>query len=185
MPELRLIEHEQTDDAPYRIWVNDGLITLTTGAFGIKTDYKYIVKYLEDVIEQYDLDITAVGYDAHNASAFLPDLDFLGCDLIEVKQSAQALNDATVDFQLTVKAGQLLYNRKDELYKWSVLNASLVRLANGDCKIDKTSQTNRIDPVDATIDAWDIWFRQRGDSYNVNDEVDDFLALAERLKGGK
>ena len=43
----------------------------------------------------------------------------------------------------------------------------------------------RIDPVDATIDAWDIWFRQRGDSYNVNAEVDDFLALAERLKGGK
>lgn len=185
IPELRLIEHEQTDDAPYRIWVNDGLITLTTGAFGIKTDYKYIVKYLEEIIEQYSLDITAVGYDAHNASAFLPDLDFLGCDLIEVKQSAQALNDATIDYQLTVKAGQLLYNRKDELYKWSVLNASLVRLANGDCKIDKTSQTNRIDPVDATIDAWDIWFRQRGDSYNVNDEVDDFLALAERLKGGK
>lgn len=184
MPELRLIEHEQTDNAPYRLWVNDGLITLTTGAFGVKTDYKYIIKYLDEIIKQYDLDILAIGYDAHNASAFLPDLDFIGCDLIEVKQSAQALNDATIDYQLTVKAGQLLYNRKDELYKWSVLNASLVRLANGDCKIDKTSQVSRIDPVDATIDAWDIWFRQRGDSYNVNDEVDDFLALAEKLKGG-
>nr|DAO06141.1 MAG TPA: Terminase large subunit [Caudoviricetes sp.] len=184
MPELRLLEHEQTDGAPYRLWVNNGLITLTTGAFGIKTDYKFIVKYLEDIIEQYDLDITACGYDAHNASAFLPDLDFLGCDLIEVKQSAQALNDATVDYQLTVKAGQLLYNRHDELYAWSALSASLVRLANGDCKIDKTSTANRIDPIDATIDAWDLWFRQRGDNYNVNAEVDDFLALAEKLKGG-
>lgn len=29
MPEKRLEEHEQTDKAPYRQWVNDGLLTLT------------------------------------------------------------------------------------------------------------------------------------------------------------
>lgn len=185
MPELRLIEHEQTDGAPYRIWVNDGLITLTSGAFGIKTDYKYIIKYLSDLIKEYELDVIACGYDGHNASAFLSDLDFLDCDLIEVKQSAQALNDATIDFQLTVKAEQLFYNKNDSLFAWSVLNAILIRTANGDCKIDKTSQTDRIDPVDAAIDAWDLWFKQREDDYNVNDEVDDFLNMANRMKGGK
>ena len=44
------------------------------------------------------------------AAAFLADLEeILDCDLIEVKQSARALNDPTVDFQLGVKAGLIEY----------------------------------------------------------------------------
>ena len=97
MPELRLLEHEQSDDVPYRLWVKDGLLTLTTGAFGIKTDYKFIIKYLQDLIEEYKIEVKACGYDNHNASAFISDLDFLGCDLIDIPQSAKSLNDATVD----------------------------------------------------------------------------------------
>lgn len=184
MPELRILEHEQSDGAPYRIWANSGLMTLTTGAFGIKTDYKFIIEYLKKITADYGLTIVACGYDAHNASAFLSDLDFLGCDLIEVKQSALALTDATEDFRLTVKAGQLLYEKDNGLLVWSVLNAVIIKLSNGDTKVDKTDQTNRIDPVDAIIDAWDVWFKDKDDYYNVNQEVDDFLEMAKRMKGG-
>lgn len=112
MPELRLLEHEQSDDVPYRLWVKDKLLTLTTGAFGIKTDYKFIIKYLQELIEEHQIIVKSCGYDNHNASAFISDLDFLGCDLIDIPQSAKSLNDATVDFQLSVKAKQVKYNKK-------------------------------------------------------------------------
>lgn len=100
MPKMRLQEHmDKEDNAPYIIWVMEGLMTVTTAAGGVKTDYKAILAHLRGLVETYDIDLDAIAYDPHNASAFLADLDDFGCDLIEVKQSAMSLNDATVDFQ--------------------------------------------------------------------------------------
>lgn len=160
MPELRLAEHIKSDDAPYGVWKNQGLITLTSGMYGIKTDYKYIIADLKRIIEQYNIRIIGCGYDAHNAAAFLGDLDeVLDCDITEVKQSARSLNDPTKDFALSVKAGQVSYDKNNALLSWSVANA-IVSEPNsfGEIKVDKMTQTNRIDPIDAIMDAWKVWF---------------------------
>ena len=160
MPELRLAEHIKSDDAPYGVWKNQGLITLTSGMYGIKTDYKYIIADLKRLIEQYNIRIIGCGYDAHNAAAFLGDLDeVLDCDITEVKQSARSLNDPTKDFALSVKAGQVSYDKNNALLSWSAANA-IVSEPNsfGEIKIDKMTQTNRIDPIDAILDAWKVWF---------------------------
>lgn len=179
MPELRLAEHEKTDDVPYRMWVNKGLLTLTSGAFGVKTDYKFIINHLKELIEKYEIKIEEVGYDNHNASVFLQDLEFLACDLTEIKQSAKSLNDATVDFQLSVKANQLLYDKENDLLKWSIANASITSNSFGEIKIDKQAQKYRIDPVDAVIDAWKIMLINRLE-YNPDAEFDDWF---EMIKG--
>lgn len=160
MPELRLAEHEKTDDAAYGQWSNAGLITLTSGVYGIKTDYHAIISDLQKIINDYHLKIVSCGYDSHNAAAFLADLDnVLDCDLTEVKQSARSLNDCTKDFQLSVEAGQVKYDKANKLLTWSVLNA-VISAPNsfGEIKVDKMTQTNRIDPVDAILDAWKMWF---------------------------
>jgi len=160
MPELRLAEHIKSDDAPYGVWKNQGLITLTSGMYGIKTDYKYIIADLKKILEQYNIRIIGCGYDAHNAAAFLGDLDeVLDCDITEVKQSARSLNDPTKDFALSVKAGQVSYDKNNALLSWSAANA-IVSEPNsfGEIKVDKMTQTNRIDPIDAIVDAWKVWF---------------------------
>lgn len=177
MPELRLVEHEKTDDVPYRIWVRDGLLTLTTGAFGIKTDYKFIINHLKEIIERYSIEILEVGYDAHNAGSFLPDLEFLGCDLTEVKQSAKSLNDATVDFALSVEATQILYDKKNSLLRWSIANSTTVANSFGEIKVDKQAQKNRIDPVDAILDAWKIMLLNKKESVSNDESVAEWLEL--------
>ena len=179
MPELRLAEHEKTDDVPYRMWVNKGLLTLTSGAFGVKTDYKFIINHLKELIEKYEIRILEVGYDSHNASVFLQDLDFLACDLTEIKQSAKSLNDATKDFQLSVKANQLLYDKENDLLKWSIANATTTSNSFGEIKIDKQAQKYRIDPVDAVIDAWKIMLVNKNE-YSADSEFDDWF---EMMKG--
>ena len=178
MPELRLAEHIQSDDAPYGMWKNAGLLTLTSGMYGIKTDYKHIISELNNMINKYHLKIIGCGYDAHNASAFLEDLEqILDCDLTEIKQSARSLNDVTKDFQLSVKSGQVIYDKQNALMTWSAVNA-IISAPNsfGEIKIDKMTQTNRIDCVDAIIDAWKVWFSQKSDT------VDGHAALAEWLE---
>ena len=175
MPELRLEEHIKTDDAPYNIWVRQGLLTLTSGAFGMKTDYKYIISHLKEIIDKFDLKILECGYDAHNAGSFLADLEFLDCDLTEVKQSAKSLNDATVDFALSVDALQVMYDKKNGLLKWSISNATTVENSFGEKKIDKQARKKRIDPVDAVIDAWKVMLLNKESKINNDESVDEWL----------
>lgn len=181
IPRHRLQEHmDLEDNAPYVIWQKQGLLTVTTAAGGIKTDYKAILSSLHDIVDKYQLDVMAIGYDPHNASAFLLDLEDFGCDLIEIKQSARSLNDATVDFQLEVKAHNMEYNKGNVLLTRS-MNDAIISEPNsfGEIKIDKMLQKNRIDPCDAAICAHKIAMGADLETVDINDAVDAFLGMDE------
>lgn len=181
MPSHRLQEHmDLEDNAPYVIWQQQGLLTVTTAAGGIKTDYKTILSSLHDIVDKYQLDVMAIGYDPHNASAFLLDLEDFGCDLIEIKQSARSLNDATIDFQLEVKAHNMEYNKGNVLLTRS-MNDAIISEPNsfGEIKIDKMLQKNRIDPCDAAICAHKIAMGADLETVDINDAVGAFLEMYE------
>lgn len=140
IPKRRMQEHmDQEDNAPYVIWEREGLLTVTTAAAGIKTDYKTILAHLHTLVDTYEIDLTAIAYDPHNASAFLLDLEDFGCDLVEIKQSARSLNDATIDFQLEVKAHNIEYDERNKLLTRSMNDAILSDPNSfGEIKIDVT-----------------------------------------------
>lgn len=178
MPELRMIEHEAKDKAPYRIWYQHGLLTLTDGYFGYKTDYKYITNFLKELAEKYGLKIVGCGYDPANASAFIADLEFLGIDLTSVTQSAKNLNDATVDFKQSVDAQQIIYDKNNSVLNWSAANAVTVSNSFGEIKVEKLKAGDRIDPIYAILDAWKVMFLNK-DSYLIdpNKEYDEWRQM--------
>lgn len=182
IPKNRMQEHmDLEDNAPYVIWQQQGLLTVTTAAGGIKTDYKTILKSLHEIVDKYSLDVIAIGYDPHNASAFLSDLEDFGCDLIEIKQSARSLNDATIDFQLEVKAHNMEYNENNVLLTRSMNDAILSEPNSfGEIKIDKMLQKNRIDPCDATICSHKVAMGADLDMVDINDSVAAFLDLYDK-----
>ena len=112
----------------------------------------------------------------------MSDLEFLECDLTEVKQSAKSLNDATEDFALSVKATQVLYDRKNSLLKWSIANATTISNSFGEIKIDKQAQKNRIDPVDAILDAWKIMLLNKKEVINNDEAVGEWLELMDKRR---
>lgn len=181
MPKNRMQEHmKQEDNAPYVIWESLGLLTVTTAAGGIKTDYKTVLRELEEVVDKYNLDVIAIAYDPHNSSAFLLDLEDFGCDLIEIKQSARSLNDATIDFRLEVEAENIEYHKDNVLLTRSMHDAILSEPNSfGEIKIDKMLQKNRIDPCDAAICAHKVAMGTELDAIDINDSVDAFLKLYE------
>lgn len=155
MPRGRLEEHIETDLAPYDLWEQMELITVTGGESDFKNDYKFIIKDLARIKEEYDLTFLGIGIDPHNADGILADLEAFGCPVVVVTQSCKSLNDATVDIQLLVKSGLLEYDERNELLTWSVLNAKTVRNSFDEIKVDKKpgQRFKRIDPVDACVDA--------------------------------
>lgn len=169
MPKGRLEEHIETDLAPYDLWEGMELITVTGGSGDFKNDYKFIIKHLRDLQEEYDLKIRGIGLDPHNADGILGDLEDFGCPVLLVTQSARFLNDATLDLKLLVKSESLEYNKANELLTWSFTNAKTVKNSFGEIKVDKEphAKHKRIDPVDAAIDAHCIMLK-----YKTKEEVD-------------
>lgn len=188
MPRGRLEEHIETDLAPYDLWVEMELITVTGGATDYKNDYKFIIKQLAELVETYDLKIAAIGIDPHNADGILSDLEAFGVPVVIITQSARALNDATVDIQLLVKSESIEYNRNNELLTWSFTNARTVRNSFDEIKVDKRpgQQYKRIDPVDAAIDAHAVRIKSRPEEQvDVESELTNYLdMMGWTVKGG-
>lgn len=175
MPRGRLLEHIKTDLAPYDIWENTGLLTVTGGAGDYKNDYKFIISYLKELRDKYDLQIGGIGLDPHNSDGILSDLEEFGVPITLVTQSCRNLNDATVDLQLSVKSENVEYDKRNELMTWSFINAVLVRNSFDEIKVDKKSNTRyrRIDPVDACIDAHYLELKYK--TTDMNELMDDYL----------
>jgi len=181
MPRGRLEEHIETDLAPYDIWEGAGLITVTGGASDFMNDYKFIVKHLAELREQYGLNFLGIGIDPHNAAGVMQDLEAFGCPVVTITQSARNLNDATVAVQLLTKGGQFEYDERNELLTWSMTNAAIVRNSFEEIKVDKKPgvRFKRIDPVDAFIDAHALMLMTTGGEPDipVSDALDQFLAM--------
>ena len=181
MPRGRLEEHVETDLAPYDLWEQQGLITVTGGATDYMTDYKFIVAQLAELRERLGLNFLGIGIDPHNAAGVMQDLEGFGCPVVTITQSARSLNDATVALQLLIKGGRLEYDRRNELLTWSIINAAIVRNSFEEIKIDKKpgAKFKRIDPVDALVDAHALMLVTNGGDAGVDvaSELDNYLAM--------
>ena len=181
MPRGRIEEHVETDLAPYDVWQQQGLITVTGGSTDFMNDYKFIVAHLAELRERLGLNYLGIGIDPHNAAGVMQDLESFGCPVVTITQSARNLNDATVAMQLLVKGGRIEYDRRNELLTWSALNAAIVRNSFDEIKIDKKpgARFKRIDPVDALIDAHALMLVTNGGepAVDVASELDKYLQL--------
>ena len=178
MPKGRLEEHIETDLAPYDLWESKELITVTGGLGDFKNDYKFIIKDLKRVKEEYNLTFLGIGIDPHNAYGILADLEAFGCPVIVITQSCKSLNDATVDIQLIVKSKDFEYNSNNELLTWSFLNARVVRNSFDEIKVDKKpgKRFKRIDPVDSCVDAHACMLKNKNSEVvDVDSELDKYL----------
>lgn len=178
LPRGRLEEHMETDLAPYDLWEQMGLITVTGSTGDYKNDYKFIIRHLKQLQDKYDLQFLGIGIDPHNADGILSDLEDFGCPVIMVTQSCRNLNDATVDIQLLCKSEKLEYDQHNELLTWSFINAAIVRNSFEEIKVDKKpgQYHKRIDPVDACIDAHAIMLKYKSKkAVDVSSELDQYL----------
>ncbi|SFA70302.1 terminase large subunit [Clostridium frigidicarnis] len=171
MPVNRVKEHEQTDNAPYKLWIKKGLLTVTHAGGGVKTDYKEVIKYIKEQIRLYDLKIKCIYYDQANASAFLADLESEGWDTLDVYQNSKSLNDSVMDIKYSVEAGNVEYNKKDELLTWAINNCELTKPYQGKVMLDKNSRFKRIDPIACWVDSHKFTMRVEDGCYNPIDAL--------------
>ena len=73
----------------------------------------------------------------------------------------------------------------DDLLTWSIANAKTISNNYGEIKIDKDITTDRIDPIDAIIDAWKAAMKEEYKP-DINETVNEWREQYEQyVKGGE
>jgi len=152
LPAGVLRDHMKTDNGNYDIWKEKGYLTTTEANEGLIVDYWALLNYIQDMKEKYDLNIIQIGYDPNGALMLVTELESIGFNCIEIKQSARSLNESTVNFRDLVKVKQI-YHNGNKLLTWSVGNAEFDSNSFGEIKISKKSRFKRIDPIASSIFA--------------------------------
>lgn len=183
MPLNRMLDHEKTDKAPYRVWNKQGLITTTSTLGGLKTDHRYILEDLKFILNEYNLELLGIGYDPYGMGALLQDLEEFGTDVVSITQSALSLSETIMDFKATIESHQVDYNEKNGLLIWSAGNARLEENSYGEVKLTKEKPGKRIDVISSIIDAWKLYYLKKNE-YTTDEAVDDYLTMLSGI-GGK
>lgn len=149
-PRDKFQERLSQERARFDLFEMNGELTVTEGSV---VDYNYIKNDL--LVWAQERGVRQVGFDAWNANLLATELMNEGLEMIEVKQSISALSEATKSFREKVYDGSL-YHEDDGLLKWSINNAVEQEDQNGNIKINKSRSKDRVDPLDAILNAYSL-----------------------------
>lgn len=147
-PSDKYQERVSQEQVRFDLFRDRGELTVTEGSV---VDYNYIKNDL--LAWAKERGVMQVGFDAWNSNLLATELLNEGLQMIEVKQSISALSEATKSFREKVYDGKL-YHEDDQLLKWSINNAVEQEDQNGNIKINKTRSRDRVDPLDAILNAY-------------------------------
>lgn len=166
----KLREHIAKDKVPYDAWERLGYLTVTGTPI---VDQAAVMKFVDDTVAKYRLDVQCYCFDPANAGKLMMELSNDGYDVEEVYQSHKSLNESTQGFREQVYCQNILYLH-NPLLNYSMSNA-VIRTNNGMIKIDKDATTRRIDPVDATLCAFKLALYHDFEDEDFGRYVDAFL----------
>ena len=147
LPEEGIEERERRDRVPYRVWAEQGSLTLTPGPV---IDYGYVKRAVHEAAKRFDLHYVA--YDRWNSSQIVKELEDEGIKMVEMGQGFASLSAPTKELQRLVVEGKLRHGG-DPLLRWCASNVAAKVDAAGNVKPDKERSAHRIDPVVALVMA--------------------------------
>ncbi|MDR9833891.1 terminase large subunit [Staphylococcus coagulans] len=149
-----LEQKTKRDKINYEYLVQKGEAEVTTSESGM-INYKRVIDYILEVVEEYDLNVLAVCYDPWNAQSFVTTIETMMLDwpLIEVGQNFRSLSQPIKQFRMWVAEKKIKHFGND-LLTIAVNNAMLIYDGEDNVKIDKKQNRQKIDPIISIITAF-------------------------------
>ena len=144
---------EQRDNIDYRDVEKRGFATITRDRFGL-IDEDEVFNWLLTFIETNDLNVQAILYDQWGTGKIIRRLDEIKNEflIIPVRQGIKSLNEPT-KFLQSQFIKQNITMLDDQAMQQALVNAVVVSDNNG-IKVDKNVNSQKIDVVDAIINAF-------------------------------
>lgn len=155
-PSHGLIERAQRDRAPYDVWAAEGHLVLTPGA---SVGYDAVADWLCSLCD--DFDVAAIAYDRWRIDVLKAELARRGRELplVPFGQGYKDMSPAIDSLEADLISGTMRHGNHPVL-TWNTANATTLRDPAGNRKLDKTTETGRIDGTVALAMAKGIAARE-------------------------
>ncbi|HCD3384437.1 TPA: terminase large subunit [Enterococcus faecium] len=161
---------EKEDKTPYRQYEQAGYCTISSSPDGL-IDYHDLVNWLTDFIESNNFELKGIFYDPYNAGNVITDLSkFYEKEMVEVRQGLITLNVPTKQFRTDVIKGKTVHSNNPLLNR-AIRNA-ITKENNDTIMIDKAMNRNKIDPLDALINAYTQAMYHDFDEEDINELIE-------------
>jgi phage terminase large subunit-like protein len=164
MPSDVIIKRKEEDNAPYDIWVQKGLITVTNGS---QNDFSLVTQWFMNMIRTYNIRPLWVGYDPWNSLYWIKEMEELGFNMEKVRQGVYSLSEPMKQLEADLKNNKVVYNN-NPILKWCLSNTQAKVDVNGNIQPSKlNSRYKRIDGAVALIIAYTVLNRYKLDFENM------------------
>ena len=161
---------QNSSNAQYSGWEKDKFIVETDGA---TVDYEEIRRDLNEIYDQFKP--RAIAFDPHDATMLVGKLLEDGLPMVELRQNTVNLSEPMKEFEAQVYARRF-HHDANPVFAWAVSNVVYRENAKGEVYPRKEREENKIDPVVATIIAFNRAMADRDDSASTY-ESSDLLVL--------
>lgn len=145
-----LQDKEKRDGLPYRELEKAGECSITQLESGI-VDYDQVFQFIQDLIQENDLECMGICYDPYNANSLISKAEKANYPMLEVRQGTLTLNVPTRTFREQVYEGNVIHNKNTILTH--AVNNAILKTDNNGIQINKSKNSNKIDPIVALINA--------------------------------
>lgn len=157
-------QRRERDNAPYRLWIEQGYMRTHPGN---KVEKRVMLDWFKELKEKDDLYTSFLGHDPWHFSdeeTRLYKAELGQNNVIPVRQGVVTLSQPMKDLAAEFKAHHVIYDNNPVL-KWNLINTQVKTDVNGNIQpVKGNTQTNRIDGTAALLDAY-VVFRDNYDRY--------------------
>ncbi len=163
---LDLLDERNTNEAPYKIWHERGLLTVCEGN---RVDYSDVTAWFCQMRDEYKIDPLKIGYDRALAGYWVDEMTANGFEMSSVAQGpftwSQPMREMGAAF-----ADKIVNYNKNPMLVWCLSNTAVKKSGVNNIQPVKTSDKRRIDGTVSLLNAWVIYVRDYEDyMYAVGD----------------
>lgn len=166
-----LLTKEKRDRTNYTDLQEKGECKITDLESGV-IDYDEAYDWLESFILENDLDVQCIAYDPHQYGHILTSIEKYHPEWlqVEIRQTTLVLNMPTKQFRDDVIDKKVRHSGNRLLT--SAINNAITKTDNNGMRIDKNKNSNKIDPIDALLDAYAVCYTEfQADGYWTDEKI--------------
>lgn len=166
LPQARIehLEEKNTNEAPYRLWAERGLLTVCEGN---RVNFSEVTQWFCQMRDEHKIDAFKVGYDRALAGYWVEEMKSNGFTMEAVAQGpftwSQPMREMGAAF-----ADKIVNYNKNPILLWCLSNTAVKKSGVNNIQPVKITDKRRIDGAVSLLNAWVIYVRYYDDfMYNV------------------
>ena len=166
LPQARIehLEEKNTNEAPYRLWAERGLLTVCEGN---RVNFSEVTQWFCQMRDKHKIDAFKVGYDRALAGYWVEEMKSNGFTMEPVAQGpftwSQPMREMGAAF-----ADKIVNYNKNPILLWCLSNTAVKKSGVNNIQPVKITDKRRIDGAVSLLNAWVIYVRYYDDfMYNV------------------